>query len=60
MGLASGLILGFMFSSGAIGTLASGSIADSYGLTYVFQFSAALVLGGSAMAWWLRQLGEAR
>jgi FSR family fosmidomycin resistance protein-like MFS transporter len=60
MGLASGLILGFMFSSGAIGTLASGSLADSYGLTYVFQLSAVLVLGGSAMAWWLRQLGEAR
>lgn len=60
MGLASGLILGFMFSSGAIGTLASGYLADSVGLIYVFQLSAGLVLGGAAMAWWLRMLGEDR
>jgi FSR family fosmidomycin resistance protein-like MFS transporter len=58
MGLASGLILGFMFSSGAIGTLVSGTLADSFGLFRVFQLSAVLVLGGAVMARWLRQLGE--
>jgi len=44
MALASGLILGFMFSSGALGTYLSGYLADSFGLQVVFWLSAGLVL----------------
>jgi FSR family fosmidomycin resistance protein-like MFS transporter len=44
MGLASGLTMGFLFASGALGTLLSGYIADLYGFTPVFYLSAALAL----------------
>ena len=54
MGLASGLILGFTFSSGSIGTLISGFLADSYGIPFIFQLSAGLALIGAAMAFGLR------
>jgi len=43
-GLASGLILGFMFSAGALGTLLSGPLADAQGFPPVFQMTAGLVL----------------
>ena len=44
MALASGLILGIMFSAGAFGTLLSGPLADSRGFPLVFQMTAGLVL----------------
>lgn len=43
-GLASGLVLGFLYSSGALGTLLTGSIADRFGLVPVFFLSAILAL----------------
>lgn len=44
MALASGLILGIMFSAGALGTLLSGPLADTKGFPLVFQMTAGLVL----------------
>jgi FSR family fosmidomycin resistance protein-like MFS transporter len=44
MALASGLILGFMFSAGALGTLVSGQFADAWGFPPVFQITAGQVL----------------
>jgi len=44
MALASGLILGIMFSAGAFGTLLSGPLADNSGFPIVFQLTAGLVL----------------
>ena len=41
---ASGLILGFMFSAGALGTLLCGPLADEYGWPAVFALTALLVL----------------
>lgn len=55
MALASGLILGFMFSSGAIGTYLSGYIADLWGLTLVFKLNALIAL---AAAIWASRLGD--
>ncbi len=43
MALASGLIMGIMFSAGAFGTLLSGPLADSRGFPLVFQMTAWLV-----------------
>jgi FSR family fosmidomycin resistance protein-like MFS transporter len=42
MGAASGLILGFMFSSASLGTLLSGVLADRYGFETFFTMTAAL------------------
>jgi FSR family fosmidomycin resistance protein-like MFS transporter len=50
MGLASGLILGFMFSSGALGTLATGYLADAWGFSRVFLFTGGLVLVAAVLA----------
>ncbi len=44
MGLASGLILGFVFSAGALGMLLTGRLADSFGYPMVFSLSAGLVV----------------
>jgi len=44
MALASGMILGFMFSSGAMGTMLTGYLADSWGLTPIFQLTAGITL----------------
>jgi FSR family fosmidomycin resistance protein-like MFS transporter len=44
MGLASGLILGFMFSSGSIGALISGYLADLWGTALVFPVAAGMAL----------------
>ena len=54
-GLASGLILGFMFSSGALGTLLSGYLADLWGITFVFRLSAVLVMAAAGLALVLRE-----
>jgi FSR family fosmidomycin resistance protein-like MFS transporter len=50
MGLASGLILGFMFSAGALGAMLSGYFADLWGMPLMFGFTAALVVAGSWLA----------
>lgn len=50
MALASGLILGFMFSSGALGTLFSGYLADLWGLPLVFHMNGFIVLAAAALA----------
>lgn len=50
MATASGLILGFMFSSGAIGTYLSGHLADLYGFTTVFNLTAGIILAAAALA----------
>ncbi len=54
MATASGLILGFMFSTGALGTLLSGYLADLWGVSIVFTFSAGLALAAAAMTGVLR------
>jgi FSR family fosmidomycin resistance protein-like MFS transporter len=50
MALASGLILGFMFSSGALGTLFSGYLADAWGLAPVFQMNGGIALAAALFA----------
>jgi MFS transporter, FSR family, fosmidomycin resistance protein len=50
MALASGLILGFMFSSGALGTLFSGFLADIWGLTLVFHLNGLIALAAAILA----------
>jgi MFS transporter, FSR family, fosmidomycin resistance protein len=50
MALASGLILGFMFSSGALGTLFSGFLADIWGLTLVFHLNGLIALTAAILA----------
>lgn len=54
-GLASGLILGFMFSAGALGTLLSGPLADAQGFIPVFQMTAGLTLAASLLTFQLRE-----
>ncbi len=54
-GLASGLILGFMFSAGALGTLLSGPLADSQGFPLVFQMTAGLVVLAALLTSQLRE-----
>jgi FSR family fosmidomycin resistance protein-like MFS transporter len=48
--LASGLVLGFAFSSGAVGTALTGWLADEWGFVMVYLFSAALALAGALLA----------
>jgi len=55
MALASGLILGFMFSSGALGTLLSGYLADLWGFPLVFQLTAVGVVVAAVLASTLRE-----
>lgn len=55
LALASGVILGFMFTSGAVGTLLSGVLADRWGLPLVFRLTAGIVLVGSVLAMSLRE-----
>lgn len=50
MGLSSGLVLGFIFSSGALGALLSGVIADSIGLQTIFYLTAGMALFGGLVA----------
>ena len=55
MALASGLILGFIFSSGALGMLLTGPIAEMYGFPTVLVITAGLVLVASPLAWMLNE-----
>jgi FSR family fosmidomycin resistance protein-like MFS transporter len=50
MGMASGLILGFTFASGSLGTLISGAQADRFGFNSVFLTSAVLALVAAVFA----------
>ena len=50
MALASGLILGFMFSSGALGTWVSGYLADLWGFPLVFQMTAVGIIVAAVLA----------
>lgn len=50
MALASGLILGFLFTSGAVGTLISGHLADSWGFAVMFHFNAGVALVAAVLA----------
>ena len=55
MALASGLILGFIFSSGALGMLLTGPIAENYVFPTVLVMTTGLVLVASPLAWMLRE-----
>ncbi len=55
MGLASGLALGFIFASGALGTLVSGNLADLYGFAPVFYLSASLAFLGGMLGFFFRK-----
>jgi hypothetical protein len=55
MALATGLILGTMFSAGAFGTLLSGPLADCWGFPPVFQMTAGLVLTASLVTMRLKE-----
>ncbi|MBI3241205.1 MAG: MFS transporter [Chloroflexi bacterium] len=61
-GLASGVILGFMFTSGALGTALSGAVADRIGLTQALQGNALIMLIAMAisLALWLEVKPAAR
>jgi FSR family fosmidomycin resistance protein-like MFS transporter len=54
-GLASGLILGFMFSSGAVGTWLSGYLADIWGVSFVFYLSAGIAAVAAVLALGMRE-----
>jgi Major Facilitator Superfamily. len=49
LGLASGLAMGFIFSAGGLGILASGALADRFGLSSVFSLCAILAVTGAIM-----------
>jgi FSR family fosmidomycin resistance protein-like MFS transporter len=55
MALASGLILGFIFSAGALGLLLTGPLAEHYGFPAVLMMTTGLVLLASPLAWGLRE-----
>ncbi len=55
MALASGLILGFIFSAGALGLLITGPLAETYGFPTVLVMTTGLVLLASPLAWMLRE-----
>ena len=55
MALASGLILGFIFSSGALGMLLTGPLAENYGFPTVLVMTTGLVLLASPLAWMLTE-----
>jgi FSR family fosmidomycin resistance protein-like MFS transporter len=58
MALASGLILGFIFSSGALGMLVTGPLAENYGFPTVLVMTTGLVLLASPLAWMLKEKVE--
>lgn len=53
--LAMGLILGFIFSAGALGLLITGPLAESHGFPTVLMVTSGLVLLASPLAWMLRE-----
>lgn len=55
MALASGLILGFIFSSGALGMLLTGPLAENYGFPTVLVLTTGLVLLASPLALMLKE-----
>ena len=55
MALASGLILGFIFSAGALGLLITGPLAETYGFPAVLVVTTGLVLLASPLAWMLKE-----
>lgn len=55
MALASGLILGFIFSAGALGMLFTGPIAENYGFPTVLIITTGMVLLASPLAWMLKE-----
>jgi predicted MFS family arabinose efflux permease len=55
MALASGLILGFIFSAGAFGLLLTGPLAETYGFPTVLVMTTGLVLVASLLALMLRE-----
>lgn len=55
MALASGLILGFIFSAGALGMLITGPLAENYGFPTVLVMTTGLVLLASPLALMLRE-----
>ncbi len=54
MALASGIILGFIFSSGALGLLYTGHLAELYGFPFVLTVTTGLVLIASPLALFLK------
>lgn len=52
-GLAGGLTLGFIFGTGALGTLIIGGLSDNVGLLTAFHIVAGVTLVTSLLAWWL-------
>lgn len=55
MALASGLVLGFIFSSGALGLLFTGHLAELYGFPFVLTMTTAMVLIASPLALLLKE-----
>ncbi len=55
MALASGLALGFIFSSGALGLLFSGHLAEVYGFPFVLTMTTGMVLVASPLALLLKE-----
>lgn len=58
MALASGLILGFIFSAGALGLLFTGPLAENYGFPTVLLLTTGLVLLASPLALMLKESVE--
>src|SRR5512134_1558337 len=58
MALASGLILGFIFSAGALGMLLTGPMAENYGFPTVLLMTTGLVLLASPLALMLKEHTE--
>jgi hypothetical protein len=55
MALASGLILGFIFSAGALSLLFTGPLAENYGFPTVLMLTTRLVLVASPLALMLKE-----
>ena len=55
MALASGLILGFIFSVGALGMLLTGPLVENYGFPFVLMMTTGLVLLASPLALMLKE-----
>jgi hypothetical protein len=58
MALASGLILGFIFSSGAFGMLITGPLAENYGFPTVLVMTTGMVLLAAPLALMLKEKTE--
>ncbi|MBC7877276.1 MAG: MFS transporter [Anaerolineales bacterium] len=58
MALASGLVLGFIFSSGALGLLYAGHLAELYGFPYVLIMTTIIVLVAALLALLLKEPGQ--